>query len=152
MAFLSPRHERAACGRQRVAWALGVLLAAALGGCGQGDALLESVDPEAAPLQPTYDQVAAILHRSCVPCHSSSADKARVPVRGDEDGDDDDDDESPDLSTCAGVQAGIDASWRTIEAGTMPTGAWPRLSEPEKLLIRRWMDQGRCSPCGGTCP
>lgn len=116
-------------------------------GCGQGDSPLESVDPAAAPLQPTYDQVAAILYRSCVPCHNSNADKTL-------NGEEDDEDESPDLSTCEGVRANLSGLQSTIiEEGTMPPGAWPRLSEPEKLLVQRWIDQGACSPCGGpACP
>ena len=113
---------------------IGCALAAVTGfsvGCGQGDAPLATVDPGAAPLQPTYDEVAAILYRNCVPCHDSGADKT---MNGEEDGEE----ESPDLSTCQSVRDNFDSVWSTIEAGTMPPGAWPRLSEPEKLLLQRW--------------
>jgi hypothetical protein len=34
----------------------------------------------------------------------------------------------------------------------MPPGAWPRLSEEEKLLVQRWLSQGACSPCTNPCP
>jgi len=118
--------------------ALGVVAICTLGagvglitGCGQGDSPLEAVDPDAAPLKPTYDQVAAILYRSCVPCHDSNAGKTL-------NGEEDDEEESPDLSTCQSVRDNFDSVWSTIENGTMPPGAWPRLSEPEKLLLQRW--------------
>lgn len=135
---------------RRGLWFAGAIVAGALtagfafvSGCGQGEAPLESIDPDAAPLQPTYTQVAGILGRSCVPCHGGSSAKIL-------NGDEDEADESPDLSTCEGVRDAVDSVWNTIDRGTMPPGAWARLSEAEKLLIQRWKDQGAC--CGSTCP
>jgi uncharacterized membrane protein len=110
-------------------------------GCGQGDSTLATLDPDAAPLKPTYDQVAAILDRSCIPCHGgSNAQTTLASV-------------APDYSTCEGVQADLEGLRHTVlERGSMPPGAWPRLSEAEKLLLQRWLDQGACAPCGTPCP
>ena len=110
-------------------------------GCGQGDSTLVSLDAEAAPLVPTYDQVAAILDRSCVACHGGSSAKPALAAV------------APDYSTCEGTLADLDGLRSTVlERGSMPPGAWPRLSEAEKLLIQRWLDQGACAPCGSPCP
>jgi uncharacterized membrane protein len=106
--------------------------------CGSGDAPLSVVDPNAAPLQPTYEQVEAIVVRNCAPCHSS----------GEASGEDDD----LDYSTCRGIEAGIEGIENTVfEGGSMPPGAWPRIGERDKLILKRWIDQGACSPCK-ACP
>jgi len=118
-----------------------VVVAAGVAGCGSGDAPLATVDPDAAPLKPTYDQVAAILNRSCAPCHGGSS-SATVTLAVD-----------PDYSQCESTLAELDGLRSTVlQTGSMPPGAWPRLSSEEKLLIERWLDQGACAPCATPCP
>ena len=129
------------------------LVVAVLAGCGFGDAPLDAVDPDAAPRNPNYTVVSAILERSCAPCH--------------EEGDGEEGDRllasfgaapprifaEPDLSTCNGIQGALAEIHDTVlQSGSMPPGAWPRLSEEEKLTLQRWLDQGACSPCSSGCP
>jgi uncharacterized membrane protein len=119
------------------------ILAAA--GCGgSGDLPLDQVDPDAAPAVPTYDQVYAILQRACVPCHSggSEAPVVQSPSAPQEDGAGD-----LDLENCVDIVAQRDGILETIDNNTMPTGAMPRLTSVEKLLIRRWVEQGAVAPC-----
>jgi mono/diheme cytochrome c family protein len=122
----------------RGAAALATAALVVLSSCSSGDLPLEAVDPNAAPLQPSYDQVAVLLQRSCVPCHASGGSPPLPSGEGEE----------VDYSTCAGTQAGLEGLRRTVLGkGSMPPGAWPRLDEREKLILKRWMDQGACSPC-----
>jgi hypothetical protein len=119
-----------------------VLLGAALAlnRCAAGEGTLAAVDPEAAPLHPTYEQVFGIVEFACAPCHDETG--------GSEPGEDD-----LDFSTCEGIQRGLEGIRTTaLHGGSMPPGAWPRLTEREKLLIERWIDQGACSPCTSPCP
>ena len=133
------------------------LLLAALSlmaGCACGDGTLASVDPEAAPLHPTYDEVFDLLEFNCVPCHDEGGDDVSIDAGAElrEDGEEDDG-EDPDYSTCLGIQEGLEGLRRTVlDEGSMPPGAWPRLSEREKLVIQRWIAQGACSPCTSPCP
>ncbi len=125
-------------------WALtlAVVLVAGNAGCGSGDAPLATVDPDAAPLRPTYDQVAAILNRSCVPCHGGNSAGTVTAVAVD-----------PDYSQCESTLAELEGLRATVlQSGSMPPGAWPRLSSEEKLLMERWLDQGACAPCSAPCP
>lgn len=125
-------------------------LAAALGltfalpGCAAGDRTLAEVDPQAAPLHPTYDQVFAIVESNCAPCHGGGS---AVDKREDGEGDD------LDYASCLGIQNGIDGLRSTVlEGGSMPPGAWPRIAERDKLLLQRWIEDGACSPCTAACP
>jgi uncharacterized membrane protein len=116
---------------------------------GSGDLPLDQVDPDAAPANPTYDQVFTILHNRCVTCHTGE----------DEDEDDDDDDYAtlrerattgdvePDLSDCVEIVALRDDILEQVEDNTMPPGAMPRLTNEQKLLIRRWVENGAPAPC-----
>lgn len=114
---------------------LTVLGLVALAGCAAGDKTLVEVDPEAAPLEPTYQQVVAILDRSCVPCHSGG-----------------ERDDGGSYDTCEGIEADLGGILRTaVDEGSMPPGAWPRLTETERLVLRRWVANGACSPCK-NCP
>ena len=127
-------------GLRRAARAALLLAVLTLNHCAAGEGTLAAVDPEAAPLRPTYEEVFAIVEFACAPCHQESG--------GDEPGEDD-----LDYSTCAGIQRGLDGIRTTaLTGGSMPPGAWPRLTEREKLLIERWMEQGACSPCTSPCP
>jgi uncharacterized membrane protein len=110
---------------------------------GSGDLPLDQVDPEAAPAVPTYDQVYAILQRACVPCHSGGGDApvTQSAASPQEDGGD------LDLENCVDIVAQRDGILETIDNNTMPTGALPRLTSVEKLLIRRWVEQGAVAPC-----
>jgi uncharacterized membrane protein len=118
-------------------------------GCGgSGELPLDQVDPEAAPADPTYDQVFAILHNRCVSCHAGSNDD-----------DDDDggysasrlrataDDTDPDLTDCVEIVAFAGDIVTEIENNRMPPGAMPRLTSAQKLLIRRWVENGTPAPC-----
>lgn len=97
-------------------------------GCGgSGDLPLDQVDPTAVPANPTYDEVYAILHRECASCHS--------------DGD------NLDVENCIDIVAERTSIVERVEDNTMPPGAWPRLTSEEKLLIRRWVDNGTPAPC-----
>ncbi len=136
--------------------------------CGSGTGPLSIVDPEAAPAQPTYEEVALILERHCLTCHGASP--ARVPLasahpeipkrhpgggratRPAAVADGDEDDEGADYSSCAGIEAGLGGILNTaVHGNSMPPGALPRLTQVERLVISRWIDQGACSPCT-ACP
>lgn len=119
--------------------------------CGSGDRPLSAVDPGAAPAVPTYEMVAAILDRNCVPCHNAG--KVSGPPRPSPLGEDDEgEDDAEPYDTCEGIRDGIDGILDTaIDGGSMPPGAWPRLDERERLIITRWVEQGACSPCK-ACP
>ena len=136
-------------------WFILVLVVAAFSiGCGgSGDLPLDQVDPQAVSEDPTYDQVFAILHNSCVSCHDSG---------GDDDDDDDDDggygtapgtktrivaDDLPDFTDCVEIVAFRDDILEQIEDNLMPPGAMPRLTSEQKLTIRRWIDNGAAAPC-----
>jgi uncharacterized membrane protein len=126
---------------------LAIVLLLVLGGlaaCSSGDETLAVVEPASVPEFPTFDQVYAVLERSCVPCHSRN--KPRPGGLGllqeDEEEDEDDD---PNYDTCEDVIAGLGDLLEQVFAETMPPGAWPRLTEREKLLIVRWAQTG--APC-----
>ena len=127
-----------------LALALG-LLAAVFAACDSGDRTLVEVDPEAVVADPTFEMVQRIIDRSCLPCHGGGGgdDKAGVriltaaPVEDDRN-----------YSTCFGILDDIDGIIKTgIDNESMPPGAWPRLSEEEKLIITRWLENGACAPC-----
>ncbi len=147
----SRKSKTGANARRVIARGMILLALLALAGCGAGSEPLSSVDPAAAPLAPSYDEVALILDRACVACHSASGKLsyvgfARIPSAFE------DDDGSSTYDTCDGILAGLAGILRTsVDGGSMPPGALPRLDEREKLVIRRWIDQGACSPCR-PCP
>jgi uncharacterized membrane protein len=126
---------------------------AAVLSCGFGDDPLGVVDPAAAPIAPTYEQVRAILDRRCLTCHGGGSDGDRAaaiaraglaPAAAEED--------DPDFSDCAGITADLGGLLRTaVLEGSMPPGALPRLTGVEKLTIGRWIEQGACAPCR-PCP
>lgn len=101
-----------------------------LGGCGFGSGTLDDVDPEAAPMQPTYQaHVAPIMTRYCTACHASDAQPGEVEGYG--------------YETCDKVRR----NWRSIEdtvfeKDNMPPGLGRRVTEPERLALQRWWDQG----------
>lgn len=106
---------------------IAALVATGVAACGSGERPLADVDPNAAPLHPTFEQVSTIFDRACVPCHDGKAD--------------------PPLATCEDITDEIDESYGTILSNTMPPGALPRLSEVEKLIIERWIGDGAPAPC-----
>ena len=124
-----------------------LLLAGVLASCqGSGDLPLDQVDPDAVASHPTFDQVNAILHRACVPCHQGeseddadalSALRSRTLA----------DDAEPNLEDCGEIVAQRNSIWEQVDANRMPPGAWPRLTSEEKLTIRRWIDDGAQAPC-----
>jgi uncharacterized membrane protein len=121
-------------------------LCLALCACGgSGDLPLDQVDPEAAPVNPTYDQVYAILDNRCVTCHTGDGDDgsnsgpsyARA-AAGDVD---------PDLTDCNEIVSQRFDILDQVQNNTMPPGAMPRLTSEQKLLIQRWVDNGAPAPC-----
>lgn len=126
---------------RRFAW---VPLLLALASCGAGDRSLEAVDPDAVDANPAFEQVDAILQRSCVPCHQGEGEDAapaalRTRALAD--------DAEPNLESCAEVVAQRFGIMEQVDANLMPPGAWPRLTSEEKLTIRRWIDTGAPAPC-----
>jgi uncharacterized membrane protein len=117
--------------RWHIFWAL---LLGALAGCGGGEGTLEEVDPEAAPMEPTYtEHVAPIMDRYCVSCHSAEALPGRVDGYG--------------YGTCAEVRdnwGGV--VWTVFEGKTMPPGGAPRVTSSDQLTLRRWHEQGAVCP------
>jgi uncharacterized membrane protein len=114
----------------------------ALASCGSGDLPLDQVDPAAVPANPTFDQVNAIVQRACTPCHKGGggADAPGTVTRIAAE-----DDLS--LETCTDIVSQRESIWETAVDNTMPPGALPRLTSEEKLIIRRWLDNGAPAPC-----
>lgn len=124
-----------------IAWVPLLLIVAS---CGSGDLPLDQVDPGAVALNPTFDQVDVILRRSCVPCHQGGGEDTAVPLlrlraRAA--------DAEPHLDDCFEVVAQRNSIWEQVDGNLMPPGAWPRLTNEEKLTIRRWIDTGAPAPC-----
>jgi uncharacterized membrane protein len=118
-----------------------LVFVASLLACGSGDRPLDEVDPGAVSANPTYDEVFAILHNRCVTCHSGEDDDARDDQRLTSGG------ISPDLSDCVEIVAFAGDIVVQVEGNTMPPGAMPRLTNEEKLTIRRWFSNGAEAPC-----
>lgn len=147
-----PLPPRPACRRtlrRRLLVRLAALTAAlslplAVGSCGSGSETLGVVDPLAAPLAPTYEQVREIVERRCVGCHGGTGENVTAP------GEDERDD--PHYGDCAGIVSGVAGILETsVDGGSMPPGALPRMTEREKLILRRWAANGACAPCN-PCP
>ena len=123
-----------------------IALAAALVGCdGSGDLPLDQVDPNAVPADPTYEQVYAVLNDHCVACHQGDGESEggyapsgfRAPAV----------DVEPDLRDCSQIVSQRYDILDRVENNTMPPGAMPRLTSEQKLLIRRWVENGAPAPC-----
>jgi len=117
-------------------------------GCGSGDQPLEAVDPNAAPADPDYTLVFNIIHNECTPCHGGGGGNvADAGVRSRDDipllgaG------VAPPLETCDEIYVWRRNIEQVIENNTMPPGAWPRLSEVDKLIVKRWLENGAKVPC-----
>lgn len=104
-----------------------LLLGGLLPACDSGEKALTEVDPLAVPAAPEYEQVRAILKKSCTPCHAG-----RV---------------SPSLETCDEVSVSIGEVLKVAYEESMPPGAWPRLTEAERQILYNWAVE-----TGGTCP
>ena len=120
----------------RLLW---VLLLLTAGACqGSGDRPLDQVDPAAVSADPTFDQVNAIVHRSCVPCHQGGAEAQAGRVLNDD---------APGLESCDDIVSLRFSILDQVDANLMPPGAWPRLTSEEKLTIQRWVENGAPAPC-----
>lgn len=125
-----------------------ITLTGLLVSCASGDRPLEAVDPNAAPATPTYDDVFGIIYRECVPCHDSDGNGYFLFTQ---DGKPDGvlyGTAAPGLNTCGEIIDNLSGIEQDIlVTNTMPPGAWPRLTEREKLIIKRWIDNGAPAPC-----
>ena len=123
--------------------ALLALIAVVLVSCSSGDKTLDAVDPNAVALDPTFDQVNAIIHNKCVMCHDSGS-------GGEDNGGGDylvlEDDMQP-FETCTQIVAEGESILERIQDNTMPPGAMPRLSSEDRLIIQRWIENGKTAPC-----
>lgn len=118
------------------------MLLFAVVGCDSGGQTLRQVDGGALPVAPTFEAVQQILDRNCVPCHHSGGGEEDAP-RGLSPAEDD-----RDYSSCDGILEDLDDILDTaVDGESMPPGAWPRLTEEEKLVILDWVHDGACSPC-----
>jgi uncharacterized membrane protein len=145
--FDPPLKARVGARASQVRSLLLALSVAALACGGSGDLPLDQVDPNAAPANPTYDQVFALMHNNCANCHTGGGDgggesgyvlsSRRTTL---EDG-------GPDLTDCVQIVAFAGDILDQVESDLMPPGAIPRLTSAEKLLLRRWVENGAPAPC-----
>ncbi|HET6463635.1 MAG TPA: hypothetical protein VFH33_07530 [Candidatus Krumholzibacteria bacterium] len=128
--------------------ALLALIALILASCASGDKTLDAVDPNAVALNPTFDQVNAIIHNKCVMCHDSGS-------GGKDSGGNDfrlvvENDDMQPFETCTQIVAEGESILERIQDNTMPPGAMPRLSSEDRLIIQRWVENGKPAPCNPT--
>ena len=106
-----------------------MILLAAASGCA-GDGTLEEVDPEAAPMAPTYSEhVSRIMELRCTACHAVDAQPGEEHGYG--------------YETCEKVKR----NWRSlvntsIDGASMPPAGADRVTSSEKLTLLRWRAQG----------
>lgn len=117
---------------------------AALTSCNSGDLTLADVDPNAVG-EASYEQVRAIFKKNCVPCHQTDNKPGGILATAGEQ--QDDELEDVDLESCEGIQEYAGEAVRVLLEDTMPPGAWPRLTEAQKLTISNWLSDGACAPC-----
>jgi len=129
--------------RRRFRYLLVFAMAAGCFGCASGDRTLDAVDPNAVASEPTYEQVYAIIHNNCTNCHSGSeegsSDNFRLSTLAEG--------EVWPFTTCdeiVGQRADILAR---VEDNTMPPGVLPRLTSEQKLILKRWVENGAPAPC-----
>ncbi len=137
-----PLAVRMATLAKRVVRVLLALSVGALGCGGSGDLPLDQVDPNAAPSNPTYDQVFALMHNNCTNCHTGGDGGEYVLTRRATTSN-----ATPDLSNCVQIVAFAGDILDQVDRDLMPPGAMPRLTSAEKLLIRRWVENGAPAPC-----
>ena len=145
--FEPPLEARIAARASQVFLLLLALLAAEIGCGGSGDLPLDQVDPNAAPANPTYDQVFAIMHNNCANCHASGGDGGGESGYALSSGRTTLEDDGPDLTDCVQIVAFAGDILDQVESDLMPPGAIPRLTSAEKLLLRRWVENGAPAPC-----
>ena len=125
---------------------LAIAAASAFAACASGDKTLDAVDPNAVPLNPSFDQVNAIIHNKCVMCHDSNGGE------GGESGSDfrfvseGNGGDTP-LTSCTDIVALRGDILERVQDNTMPPGVMPRLTSEEKLIIQRWVENGAPAPC-----
>lgn len=101
-------------------------------GCGEGTGTLEEVDPEAAPMQPTWSEhIAGILEERCTACHSEDSQLGEASGYG--------------YDTCEKTKRS--ENWRGLietglESKTMPPGGADKITPAEALALTRWWEQG----------
>ena len=100
-----------------------------LSGC-FGDQTLDQVDPEAAPMHPTWSEhIEPIMYARCTACHAPDAMPGEVDGYG--------------FETCEKVKR-FEEELResTFIEKTMPPGGAPRMPSWEILTMERWYAQG----------
>ena len=101
-------------------------------GCGEGAGTLEEVDPEAAPLQPTWSEhISGIMEERCATCHAQESQLGELEGRS--------------YGTCEEVKR--PGNWQGLvttglERKTMPPGGADKITPAEALALRRWWSQG----------
>lgn len=103
-------------------------------GCADGVGTLDEIDPDAAPMQPTYAlHIAPIMDQHCTACHAVDAQPGELAGRG--------------YDTCDKVRLGWSSIVSTAFDGeSMPPGGADRVPEAHRLTMRRWWDQGAVCP------
>jgi len=124
-----------------------IAVAAFFAACASGDKPLDEVDPNAVALNPTFDQVNAIIHNKCATCHESQSgdseggNELRFGPAADGNG------VNTPLTSCIDIVALRFDILDRIQNNTMPPGVFPRCTSEEKLLIQRWVENGAPAPC-----
>lgn len=123
---LTPRRPMSALGLAAACLLLGA-------GCSAGDDILDVVDPEAAPANPTWSShIERIMVVRCTACHAEDAQPGEVDGYG--------------YETCEKARRNEGGFIETVfEENTMPPGGAERLTSAEMLTVQRWYEQG--APC-----
>jgi len=137
-----PSVSRVPFGLSAALLAAGFVSIVVLGACNSGEKSLTEVDPDAVTLFPSYDQVASIVERNCVPCHKGDGPCLNPEPDGGFD---------PNFDSCDCLRAGFGLLLKVVDENTMPPGAWPRLTSEEKQILHNWADAGMCGPCNEDC-
>ena len=109
-----------------------VLCLLVLGACGEGVGTLDEVDPDAAPLNPTWSEhISGIMEERCAACHAEDSPVGETEGYG--------------YGTCEKVKQ--PGNWNgLVETGlekkNMPPGGADKITPAEALAIERWWEQG----------
>lgn len=100
-----------------------------------GTKTLEEVDPEAAPLEPTYEvDVAPLMFDYCDSCHAPDGQRGTLGGVA--------------TNSCEGIRDDLALIEEMVfDREVMPPGGSERMTSEDLLTFRRWLDQGAdCGP------